>query len=98
MGCQREVCKTAQASNWPATEEDWNDEAIETKIHQDRRCRRPGGDDSRGARHRPVDARGQMASDGELAEVARYALRQSRISCQTHRRADRQQVSDPGVC
>ena len=56
------------------------------------------GRDCRGAGHRAVVARGEMAPDGELAEVARYAVWKSRVSRQARRRAHRQQVPDPGVC
>src|ERR1700757_360223 len=51
----------------------------------------------RGAGHRPIDARAEMAVDGELAEVARHALWRARIHGQADRRTQREQVSDPST-
>src|SRR5258708_25335096 len=39
-----------------------------------------------------------MATDGQLAEVARYALRWLRIFLQARRRSHRQSLSDSTVC
>src|SRR5258708_18593611 len=57
------------------------------RFHQGHRIGRCGCSDDRGAGNRAVDAGDQMATDGELAEVARYALWRRRIDGKSRRRS-----------
>ena len=71
------------------------------EIHQDRgrrRCGGCGGDHHRCAGHRAEHAGSEVASDVQLPQVARHAVRRFRAFRQDHRRDVGQQVPDPSLC
>ena len=83
-----------RAARYKITEGGYWDET--SSILEDRRarhCRERG----RSAGHRAIEPGDQMAHDGQLAEVARHAVRRCRRFVERRRGGHRQQVPDPSL-